>query len=65
MPKVSDGLKDEVARALQKGGAEAAAELLFGVARAMDREEVYSVLPADLAAFEQAIEERSRAVHPA
>ena len=31
----------------------------------MDREEVYSVLPADLAAIEQAIEERSRAVHPA
>ena len=34
MPKVSDGLKDEVARALQEGGADAAAELLFGVARA-------------------------------
>ena len=31
----------------------------------MDREEVYSVLPADLAAIELAIEERSRAVHPA
>ena len=31
----------------------------------MDREEVYSVLPADLAAIEQAIEARSRAVHPA
>jgi threonine synthase len=31
----------------------------------MDREEVYSVLPADLDAIEQAIEERSRAVHPA
>ena len=31
----------------------------------MDREEVYSVLPADLATIEQAIEERSRAIHPA
>ncbi len=31
----------------------------------MDREEVYSVLPADLTAVERAIEERSRAVHPA
>ena len=31
----------------------------------MDREEVYRVLPADLGVIEQAIEERSRAVHPA
>jgi threonine synthase len=31
----------------------------------MDREEVYSVLPADLAIVERAIEDRSRAVHPA
>ncbi|HSG95925.1 MAG TPA: threonine synthase [Afifellaceae bacterium] len=31
----------------------------------MDREEVYSVLPGELDVIEQAIEERSRAVHPA
>ncbi len=48
-----------------KAAAGVYAELPEWTGDLMDREEVYSVLPADLAAVEQAVEAGSRAVHPA